>query len=128
MACVPQDAKIMAIEHVFVEVSRSCNFCGSYYIPLFNNELFLSAFVVIKKRRTIFLFQYTVIQSFGVCLQINCLQVSIKRPKHFIFRLVSFFFNWDSLVPAGLGILIFHKMSPAGLTITICNKVTVNLA
>ena len=73
----PVGCKDQSIEHVFVEVSRSCNFCGSYYIPLFNNELFLSAFVVIKKRRTIFLFQYTVIQSFEVCLRVNCL-VSIK--------------------------------------------------
>ena len=73
----PVGCEDQSIEHVFVEISRSCNFCGSYYIPLFNNELFLLAFVVLKKRRTIFLFQYTVIQSFGVCLQINCL-VSIK--------------------------------------------------
>ena len=73
----PVGCEDQSIEHVFVEISRSCNFCGSYYIPLFNNELFLLAVVVLKKRRTIFLFQYTVIQSFGVCLQINCL-VSIK--------------------------------------------------
>ena len=50
----PVGCKDQSIEHVFVEISHSCNFCGSYYIPLFNNELFLLAFVVLNKRRTMF--------------------------------------------------------------------------
>ena len=54
-------------------------------------------------------FQYTVIQSFGVCLQINCLVT--QRPKHFQFWTRLFFFE-RRLIGSGLGLMIFHKMSP----------------
>ena len=53
--------------------------------------IFPVVFVVLYNGRSIFLSQET-IQSFGVCLQINC--VVTKDP----CRDSLFFFSWDSLV------------------------------
>ena len=66
--------------------------------------LFLLVFVVLYNRRSIFLFQLTVIQSFGVCLWINC--VVTKRSNG-----------------SGLGLMFFTRWVPR-LIITICNKIT----
>ena len=52
---------------------------------------------------------YVKIQSFGVCLQINCLVIH-KGPSILNFGLI--FFNWDSITGSGLGLVILHKMSP----------------
>ena len=47
-------------------------------------------------RRTIFKFQYTVLKSFGIPLQINCLVT--QRPKHFQYLGLLVFLNWESLI------------------------------
>ena len=52
--------------------------------------LFPLVFVVLYNGRSISLFQSTVIQSFGVCLQVNC--VVTKDPG------TPCFLNWDSMV------------------------------
>ena len=58
-------------------------------------------------------------QSFRVCLQINC--VVTKMPKHFQFS--RHFFFKPGPISSGLQHMIFHKMSPR-LTITIYKKIT----
>ena len=55
-----------------------------FFWLLLNDAYFFLVFVVLYNRRGILLFQWTVIQSFRVCVQINCV-VNYKRP-------------WDSLV------------------------------
>ena len=58
---------------VLVEISNSCNFCGSYY----GCHLMMHSFSLccaLKKKDYILISLYcNVIQSFGVCLQIYCL-------------------------------------------------------
>ena len=95
----------------FVEISNLRHFCGSYYAwLLFNDEYFYLAFVVLENRKTMILISvYVKIQSFGLCLQINCLVIH-KGPSIFNFGL--FFFNWDSITDSCLGLVILHKMSP----------------
>ena len=59
---------------VFVEISRLCNFCGSYYDCCLTMHIFLAFVVLLNRRTVLFLISVycnTVIQSFGVCLQIN---------------------------------------------------------
>ena len=54
---------------------------------------------------------FYLIESFGVCLHINCLVT--ERPKHFQFQTHFYFFNSTvGLIGSGLGRMIFHKMSP----------------
>ena len=86
-----------------------CHFYGSYYAwLLFNDEYFYLAFVVLENRKTMILISvYVKMQSFGVCLQINCLVIH-KGPSIFNFGLI--FFNWDSITGSGLGLVILHKM------------------
>ena len=59
-------------------------------VAIVKQRLFLLVFVVLYNRRGIFLFQLTVIQSLGVCLQINC--VVTKDPGTHCFL------NWNSMV------------------------------
>ena len=47
--------------------------------------LFLLVFVVLYNRRSIFIIQLTVIQSFGVCLQINCVVTKDPGTHCFLF-------------------------------------------
>ena len=59
---------------VFVEISHLCNFCGSYYGCFLARHISLAFAVLLNRRTILFLISVycnTVIQSFGVCLQIN---------------------------------------------------------
>ena len=57
---------------------------------MFNDEYFYLAFVVLENRKTMILISvYVKIQSFGVCLQINCLVIH-KGPSIFNFGLIFF--------------------------------------
>ena len=69
----------------------------------------LNIFVVEYPVRVISFFgKLWIMKSFGVCLQIDCLLT--ERPKHFQSR-TSTFFQLE-LIGSGLGLMIFHKMSP----------------
>ena len=49
----------------------------------------------------------------------------IKRPNHFQLR-TSCFLNWDSMVPEWDSLFYFTRWVP-GLTMTICNEITVTV-
>ena len=53
-------------------ISHSCDFCGCYYGCRLTTHISFSLCCTLNTR-TVFFFQYTVIQSLGICLQINCL-------------------------------------------------------
>ena len=69
-------------------------------VAVVKRRLFLLVFVVLYNGRSIFLFQYTVIQSFGICLQINC-AVTKDPVTNCFFKL--------GLNVSGLGLVIFTR-------------------
>ena len=98
-----KDQSIDWSERVFVEISRLCNFCGSYYDCCLTMHISFS--LVLLNRRTII-----IIFNFSILWHCNTEFWSLS-PSIFSFRLFFFFFKLG-LIGSGLGLKIFHKMSP----------------
>ena len=101
-------------EDVFVHcrISCLCDFCGCSY-ALLNDIYFFQSLLYFTTEGVYFYCSKWLIQSFGVCLQIN------RDPK--TQRLITVF-NWDLLVLDWDS--WFFSRWVHGLTVTICNKMT----
>ena len=90
-----KDEFIDQSEDVFFMEYPVCVISVAVLVAVVKRPLFLLVFVVLYNRRSIFSFHQTVIKSFGVCLQINC--VVTKDPgTHCFLKWDSMVLDWDS--------------------------------